>query len=94
MAKEMVKTLRKRHARGPGSAPQGAREMAQQLRVMIARGPRSSTQQPHGGGSQTSITPVPEDPVCFSGLHGYCMHVVHKDTFKQNIHTHKVNLTL
>jgi hypothetical protein len=45
------------------------------------------TEDPHGG-SQLSITSVPRDPTS-SGLHEYCMYLMHRLTFRQNtIHIH------
>lgn len=34
----------------------------------------------------TTVTPVPGDPVSFSGFHGYCTHVVY---IQANRSTHK-----
>ena len=36
------------------------------------------------GGSQMPVTPVPGGSVALSGLHRYCMHVVHRHTRRQN----------
>jgi len=47
--------------------------MAQQLRALAAFSLRN---------------PSPRDPMPSSGLHGPCRHVVHRQTNRQNIHTH------
>ena len=51
-------------------------EMGQQLRALaaLAEDPTFSSQHPHGG-SQQSVTPVPEDQIPLSSLCGYqaCM---------------------
>ena len=38
-----------------------------------------------------SVTPVPGDPMPSSGLQGHCMHVVDRQTCRQNPYTHKIN---
>lgn len=42
---------------------------------------------PHGD-SQLPVTPVSEDRVPSSGLHGYCMCITH---IQANTHRHKIN---
>lgn len=56
--------------------------MAQQLRALGCpfRGSEFNSQHPHGR-SQQVLTPVQGN----TGLHGHCMHVVHKHS---NIHTY------
>jgi hypothetical protein len=44
-----------------------------------SRGSGFDSPHPHGV-SQISVTPVPGNMMSFSGLHGHCMHVVHRDT--------------
>lgn len=41
--------------------------------------------------SQPSVKPSPEDILPFSGLHGICLCVTHRYTFKERLHTH-INL--
>ena len=42
-----------------------------------------------GSQAQFSVTLVPGDPIPSSGLHGYYMHMEHRDICKQNTQTHK-----
>lgn len=42
------------------------------------------------GGSQLAVTPVPRDLTPSSDLHRQCLHVVHRQTHRQNSHTHKI----
>ena len=46
---------------------------------------RFNSQHPHGG-SQLSVTPVPENPMPSSDPHRHQIHVVHTHTFSQNVH--------
>lgn len=44
-----------------------------------SRGSRFDSLHPHGG-SQPSVIPVLGNVMPFSGLHGRCMNMVHRDT--------------
>ena len=52
----------------------------------FSRGPGFNSQHPHGN-PQLSVTPVPAYLTTLSGLHEYCIHVVHRHTCRQNTDT-------
>lgn len=54
---------------------------------------RFCSQYSHGG-SQLSLTPVPDDPMPPSGLCRYCMPVVHRYTCRQNAQIHKIKIII
>lgn len=68
--------------------------MAQRLRALTNL-PESPASSQHGhSGSQPSVTPVPQAPTPFPGLHRLCIHMVHRLTRRQNTRAHNKNFKI
>ena len=71
----------------------GSRETNQWLRKSTGCTPKEpgfNFQHPHGGSQ--SVTPVPRDPMLFSGSQTphHHHHMLHRHTCRQNTHMHKI----